>query len=59
MEIFSYAIWNGNKVIMAMTAVVWVGNMGAQLSGEFTFSSTNIPCKSYQSYQIPFYIRYH
>jgi hypothetical protein len=43
MEISSFAIWEWNKVIMAITVVILVGNISFQLSGEFTFS---IPCES-------------
>jgi len=43
MEISSFAIWDKNKVIMIISAVIWVTNMGFQFSGEFTFS---IPCES-------------
>ena len=43
MKIFSYAIWGGNIVVTAITSAIWVGNIGLQLSGEFTFS---IPCES-------------
>ena len=43
MEISSFAIWDKNKVIMAISAGLWLANMAFQFSGEFTFS---IPCES-------------
>jgi hypothetical protein len=45
MEISSFAIWEGNKIIMAITVAIWVGNIGLQLSGEFTFSIL-VSCES-------------
>jgi hypothetical protein len=39
----SFAIWDKNKVIMAISAALWVANMSFQFVGEFTFS---IPCES-------------
>jgi hypothetical protein len=43
MEISSFAIWHKNKVIMAISATIWLANAGFQFSGEFTSS---IPCES-------------
>ena len=40
---FSYAIWDKSKVIMAISATIWVINLGFQLEGKFTSS---IPCES-------------
>jgi len=39
----SFAIWDKNKVIMAISAALWVANMSFQLAGEFAFS---ISCES-------------
>ena len=38
MEISSFAIWDRNKVIIAISAAIWFTNIGAQLTGEFTSS---------------------
>jgi hypothetical protein len=38
METSSFAIWERNKVIMAITVVIFVSNLIYQLSGEFTSS---------------------
>jgi hypothetical protein len=38
MEISSLAIWDWNKVIMAISATIWITNFVTQLIGEFTFS---------------------
>ena len=35
MKISSFAIWDKNKVIMAISAVIWVANECFQFSGEF------------------------
>ena len=37
----SFAIWDRSKIITAISAVVWVANLGFQLAGELTSSS---PC---------------
>jgi hypothetical protein len=42
----SFAIWDRNKVIMAISAAIWVINVGFQLTGELTFSSLVSPCES-------------
>ena len=43
MELFSFAIWDRNKAIAAISAAIWVVNLGFQLAGELTSSS---PCES-------------
>jgi hypothetical protein len=43
MEISSFAIWDKNKVIMAISTAIWVINMGCQFSGK---STSSIPCES-------------
>jgi hypothetical protein len=45
MELSSFAIWDRSKVIMAISAAIWVINLGFQLTGKFT-SSTSIVCES-------------
>ena len=45
--LFSYAIWDRSKIIMAISAAIWVINLGFQLAGRLTSSilckiSTNI-----------------
>jgi hypothetical protein len=42
-ELSSYAIWDKSKVIMAISAAMWVINLGFQLAGKLTCS---IPCES-------------
>ena len=39
MELFSFAIWDRNKAIAAISAAIWVVNLGFQLAGELTSSS--------------------
>ena len=41
----SFAIWDKSKVIMAISAAIWVINLGFQLIGELA-SSTIIPCET-------------
>jgi hypothetical protein len=36
MELSSFAIWDRNKVIMAISATVWLINLGFQLAGKLT-----------------------
>jgi hypothetical protein len=43
MAFSSFAIWDKNRNIMAISAALWVANMGFQFAGEFTFS---ISCES-------------
>jgi hypothetical protein len=38
-EYSSFAIWDRNKVIMAISAAIWITNAGFQIIGEFTPSS--------------------
>ncbi len=38
MDHSSFAIWNRNKVIVAIAGAVWVTNLSFQLQGEFKFS---------------------
>ena len=42
-ELPSYAIWDKSKVIMAISATIWVINFGFQLAGKLTSS---IPCEA-------------
>ena len=42
MKFSSFAIWDKNKVVMALTSTLWVANVSYQLAGEFTFP---IPCE--------------
>ncbi len=37
-ELSSFAIWDKNKVIMAISVGVWAINVAFQLIGQFTFS---------------------
>jgi hypothetical protein len=43
MGLSSYAIWDKSKVIMGISAAIWVVNLGFQLAGKLTSS---IPCES-------------
>ncbi len=43
MGLSSFAIWDWNKVIIAISVTVWVINLAFQLIGELTVS---IPCGS-------------
>jgi hypothetical protein len=43
MEISSYAIWDKSKVIMGISAAIWVINLGFQLAGKLTSST---PCEA-------------
>ncbi len=43
MELSSFAIWDWNKVIIAISVTVWMINFAFQLIGELTVS---IPCGS-------------
>ncbi len=43
MELSSFAIWDKNKAVMAISAGVWAINLIFQLIGQFTFS---MPCES-------------
>lgn len=36
MKLSSYAIWDKSKVIMAVSAAIWVINLGFQLAGRLT-----------------------
>ncbi len=38
MELFSFAIWDRNKIILAISATVWLINLGFQLAGKLTSS---------------------
>jgi hypothetical protein len=51
-ELSSFAIWDKNKVIMAISFAIWVINLGFQLAGKLI---SYIPCESQQIY---FDIRY-
>ena len=42
-ELPSYAIWDKSKLIMAISAAIWVINLGFQLTGKSTWS---IPCEA-------------
>ena len=33
-ELYSYAIWDKSKIIMAISAAIWVINLGFQLAGK-------------------------
>jgi hypothetical protein len=43
MELSSFAIWDKSKVIMAISAAIWVINLVFQLAGKLISS---IPCES-------------
>jgi hypothetical protein len=45
MAFSSFAIWDKNKVIMAISAALWVANMSFQFAGEFNFF---ISCESHR-----------
>jgi hypothetical protein len=36
-ELSSYAIWDKSKIIMAISAAIWVINLGFQLAGKLTW----------------------
>jgi hypothetical protein len=38
MGLSSFAIWDKNKVIMAISAAIWAINLGFQSAGKLTFS---------------------
>jgi hypothetical protein len=38
MKLSSFAIWDRNKVIMAISAALWVINLGFQVTGKLAFS---------------------
>jgi hypothetical protein len=42
MELSSFAIWDKNKVIMAISAAIWVINLGFQLAGKSTSSLSSV-----------------
>lgn len=42
----SFAVWEMNKIVMAITILIGVVNTGFQLTGEFS-SSMIIPCGSH------------
>ena len=42
MKLSSFAIWEKNKAIVAISAAIWVINFGFQFSGKFTLSPVNL-----------------
>jgi hypothetical protein len=47
MELSSFAIWDKNKVIMAISAAIWVINLGFQLAGKSTSSLSSVDLNWY------------
>jgi hypothetical protein len=43
MKISSFAIWEMNKAIVAISAAIWVVNLGFQFTGKW---NSSIPCES-------------
>jgi hypothetical protein len=35
-EIPSFAIWDRNKIVLAISAIIWLINLGFQLAGKLT-----------------------
>jgi hypothetical protein len=44
MELSSFAIWDRSKVVLAISAAIWVINLGFQLAGKSTSIALS-PCE--------------